>query len=136
MNAWKLMKEDLASAMERDPAARSRLTAYPHQLSGGQKQRVVIARALGLRRQTVDDLLVFHTAFGKTVADISFNAVANLGYAGCRFGELASLRTHRLDLAGRSPTVAESLSDVNGHLGLTQPKTAAARRQKNTSTAW
>ncbi|MGB5168950.1 MAG: site-specific integrase [Acidimicrobiia bacterium] len=50
-------------------------------------------------------------------------------YTGCRFGELAGLRTHRLDLAGRSLTVAESLSDVNGHLGLTQPKTAAARRQ-------
>jgi 2-methylfumaryl-CoA hydratase len=28
---------------------------------------------------------VFHTVFGKTVADISLNAVANLGYADCRF---------------------------------------------------
>jgi 2-methylfumaryl-CoA hydratase len=33
----------------------------------------------------VDDLLVFHIAFGKTVPDISYNAVANLGYADCRF---------------------------------------------------
>jgi 2-methylfumaryl-CoA hydratase len=33
----------------------------------------------------VDDLLVFHVVFGKTVPDISLNAVANLGYANCRF---------------------------------------------------
>lgn len=33
----------------------------------------------------MDDLLVFHTIFGKTVQDISLNAVANLGYADCRF---------------------------------------------------
>ncbi|WP_186399856.1 MaoC family dehydratase [Stappia sp. P2PMeth1] len=33
----------------------------------------------------VDDLLVFHIVFGKTVPDISLNAVANLGYAGGRF---------------------------------------------------
>lgn len=44
-----------------------------------------IARALGYRDRTVDDLLVFHVAFGKTVPDISLNAVANLGYADIRF---------------------------------------------------
>ena len=33
----------------------------------------------------VDDLLVFHIVFGKTVPDISLNAVANLAYAGGRF---------------------------------------------------
>ena len=33
----------------------------------------------------VDDLLVFHIVFGKTVPDISLNAVANLGYADVRF---------------------------------------------------
>lgn len=30
-------------------------------------------------------MLVFHTVFGKTVPDVSLNAVANLGYADCRF---------------------------------------------------
>ena len=44
-----------------------------------------VALQLGLEGQTVDDLLAFHIAFGKTVADISFNAVANLGYADMRF---------------------------------------------------
>ena len=33
----------------------------------------------------LDDLIVFHTVFGKTVPDISLNAVANLGYAEGRF---------------------------------------------------
>lgn len=44
------------------------------------------ARALGLPRAPLDDLLVFHIVFGRTVPDVSLNAVANLGYAGCRFG--------------------------------------------------
>jgi 2-methylfumaryl-CoA hydratase len=43
------------------------------------------ARSLGYPRSPVDDLLVFHTVFGKTVPDISLNAIANLGYAECRF---------------------------------------------------
>jgi 2-methylfumaryl-CoA hydratase len=43
------------------------------------------ARAIGYRRAPVDDLLVFHVVFGKTVPDISLNAVANLGYAAGRF---------------------------------------------------
>ena len=43
------------------------------------------AKAIGYPRAPVDDLLVFHTVFGKTVPDISLNAVANLGYAECRF---------------------------------------------------
>ncbi len=44
------------------------------------------ARTLGLDRAPLDDLLVFHIVFGKTVPDISLNAVANLGYAAGRFG--------------------------------------------------
>jgi len=43
------------------------------------------ARSLGYRGAPLDDLLVFHTVFGKTVPDISLNAVANLGYAEGRF---------------------------------------------------
>jgi len=43
------------------------------------------ARAIGYPDAPLDDLLVFHIVFGKTVADISLNAVANLGYANCRF---------------------------------------------------
>ncbi|MGE3868823.1 MAG: MaoC family dehydratase, partial [Pseudorhodoplanes sp.] len=43
------------------------------------------AAAIGYARAPIDDLLVFHIVFGKTVPDISLNAVANLGYANCRF---------------------------------------------------
>jgi 2-methylfumaryl-CoA hydratase len=43
------------------------------------------AKAIGYPQAPVDDLLVFHTVFGKTVPDISLNAVANLGYAECCF---------------------------------------------------
>src|SRR5437588_1323222 len=43
------------------------------------------AAAIGYPQAPVDDLLVFHIVFGKTVPDISLNAVANLGYAQCRF---------------------------------------------------
>jgi 2-methylfumaryl-CoA hydratase len=43
------------------------------------------AKALGYAHAPIDDLLVFHIVFGKTVPDISLNAVANLGYAECRF---------------------------------------------------
>ena len=45
------------------------------------------AQSLGLGQAPIDDLLVFHIVFGRTVADISLNAVANLGYAGGTFGE-------------------------------------------------
>ncbi|MDO9226388.1 MAG: MaoC family dehydratase [Pseudomonadota bacterium] len=45
----------------------------------------LVAHALGYPKRPLDDLLAFHLAFGKTVADISLNAVANLGYADVRF---------------------------------------------------
>jgi 2-methylfumaryl-CoA hydratase len=43
------------------------------------------AGRIGYSQAPIDDLLVFHVVFGKTVPDISLNAVANLGYADCRF---------------------------------------------------
>jgi 2-methylfumaryl-CoA hydratase len=45
----------------------------------------VFAQKIGYPRSPLDDVLVFHIVFGKTVPDISLNAVANLGYADCRF---------------------------------------------------
>lgn len=43
------------------------------------------AASVGLSPAPVEDLIAFHIAFGKTVPDVSLNAVANLGYAECRF---------------------------------------------------
>lgn len=45
----------------------------------------VFAAACGLSPAPVEEMIGFHIAFGKTVPDISLNAVANLGYAECRF---------------------------------------------------
>jgi 2-methylfumaryl-CoA hydratase len=44
------------------------------------------AQSLGFDRAPVDSMLVFHIVFGKTVPDVSLNAIANLGYATGRFG--------------------------------------------------
>ena len=52
------------------------------------------AQAIGYPRAPIDDLLVFHIVFGKTVPDISLNAVANLGYADCRFLQGGLSRRH------------------------------------------
>ena len=43
------------------------------------------AASVGLSPAPVEELIAFHIAFGKTVPDVSLNAVANLGYAECRF---------------------------------------------------
>ncbi len=73
--------------------------AVPRTLSGGERALYHafyparhalhssdhFARSCGLDAAPLDDLIVFHTVFGKTVPDISLNAVANLGYAEGRF---------------------------------------------------
>ena len=43
------------------------------------------AKQLSLKESPIDDFLLFNIAFGKTVPDISLNAIANLGYAECKF---------------------------------------------------
>lgn len=48
-----------------------------------------MAQAIGLPRAPVDDMLLFHMVFGKTVPDVSLNAIANLGYANGRFLAMA-----------------------------------------------
>jgi len=69
--------------------------AVPRTLSGGERALYhalypargalyssdAFAQACGLRAAPMDDLIAFHTVFGKTVPDVSLNAVANLGYA-------------------------------------------------------
>ncbi|MDD2383542.1 MAG: MaoC family dehydratase [Sulfurospirillaceae bacterium] len=45
----------------------------------------VFAQSLGYDKKPIDDLLMFHLTFGKSVQDISLNAIANLGYAEISF---------------------------------------------------
>ena len=66
---------------EGDSALYIALTGSRHILASSRP----VANSLGYRDRPIDDLLVFHIAFGKTVQDISLNAIANLGYADMRF---------------------------------------------------
>jgi len=45
----------------------------------------VLAQEFGYEKKPLDDLLMFHLTFGKSVQDISLNAIANLGYAEVSF---------------------------------------------------
>jgi len=62
------------------------------------------ARDVGYHAAPVDDLFVFNAVFGLSVSDISRNARANLGYAGCDFlaqlyvGETVSARSRVIGL--------------------------------------
>lgn len=47
----------------------------------------LFAQQMGLPQAPVESMLAFHIVFGKTVPDISLNAIANLGYASGRFGQ-------------------------------------------------
>ncbi len=77
------------------------------------------ARALGYAGKPLDDLLVFHTVFGKTVPDISLNAVANLGYADCRFG----VPVYAGDTLSASSTVIGLKENSNGKTGIVTVRT-------------
>ena len=81
------------------------------------------ARAIGFPASPLDDLLVFNTVFGKTVPDISLNAIANLGYAECVFsapvyaGDTLSARSEVIGLKensnGKTGTVYVRSKGVN-----------------------
>ena len=83
------------------------------------------ARAIGYPQSPLDDLLVFHIVFGKTVPDISLNAVANLGYAECVFsnpvypGDTLSARSEIVGLRensnGKTGTVYVRSKGTNQH---------------------
>jgi 2-methylfumaryl-CoA hydratase len=73
-----------------------------------------VAHALGYPDRTVDDLLAFHIAFGKTVPDISVNAVANLGYADVRFLQ----PVYPGDTLNTSSTVIGLKQNSNGNSGV------------------
>ncbi|MBN9245588.1 MAG: MaoC family dehydratase [Mesorhizobium sp.] len=83
------------------------------------------ARSVGLSRAPIDTLLLFHVVFGKTVPDISLNAVANLGYADCRMlkpawpGDSFTARSTVIGLrensSGRTGIVHVRASGFNQH---------------------
>ncbi|TXH37524.1 MAG: MaoC family dehydratase [Rhodospirillaceae bacterium] len=72
------------------------------------------AQLIGLPRAPIDDLLVFHMVFGRTVADISLNAIANLGYANCKFG----VPVYPGDTVSARSTVIGLKENSNGETGV------------------
>jgi 2-methylfumaryl-CoA hydratase len=72
------------------------------------------AQSIGFKAAPVDDLLAFHMVFGKTVPDVSLNAVANLGYAGGVFG----VPVYPGDTVSSVSTVTGIKENSNGKTGV------------------
>jgi 2-methylfumaryl-CoA hydratase len=86
------------------------------------------ARALGFERAPVDDLIAFHIVFGKTVPDISLNAIANLGYADCRF----RARVHPGDTLTARSEVIGLRETSSGKSGVVWVKTIGLNQRAET----
>jgi len=77
------------------------------------------ARACGLPASPLDDLAAFHVVFGKTVPDVSLNAVANLGYAEGRW----LLPVYAGDTLRSESTVIGLKENSNGKSGVVYVRT-------------
>lgn len=90
------------------------------------------AAGVGLQAHPVEDLVAFHIAFGKTVPDISLNAVANLGYAECRFHQPVvpgdTLRT--------SSEVIGLKQNSNGKSGVVYVRSTATNQRGEVALEW
>jgi 2-methylfumaryl-CoA hydratase len=86
------------------------------------------ARGLGYRATPIDDLLVFHIVFGKSVADVSLNAVANLGYAAGVFGR----PVHAGDTLSARSTVIGLKENSDGRTGVVYVRTAGLNQRQET----
>ncbi|MGA8987846.1 MaoC family dehydratase [Aeromicrobium sp.] len=90
------------------------------------------AASVGLAPAPVEDLVAFHIAFGKTVPDVSLNAVANLGYAECRFhrpvvpGDTLRTRSEVIGLKQNS----------NGRTGVVYVRSTATNQRGEVALDW
>jgi len=87
-----------------------------------------LARKLGHPREPVHDLLVFHMVFGKTVGDVSLNAVANLGYADGRFVR----PVYPGDTLRSTSTVIGKKQNSSGKTGVVWVRTRGANQRDET----
>jgi 2-methylfumaryl-CoA hydratase len=87
---------------------------------------------VGLSPAPVEELIAFHIAFGKTVPDVSLNAVANLGYAECRFhrpvvpGDTLRTRSEVIGLKQNS----------NGRTGVVYVRSTATNQRGEITLDW
>lgn len=86
------------------------------------------AASLGLPRAPIDDVLAFHIVFGKTVPDISLNAVANLGYADGRFG----VPVYPGDTIATTSTVTGLKQNANGKTGVVYVRSVGVNQNGKT----
>ncbi|HMX08834.1 MAG TPA: MaoC family dehydratase, partial [Microthrixaceae bacterium] len=77
-------------------------------------------------------LIGFHIAFGKTVPDISLNAVANLGYAECRFRR----PVRPGDTLRSSSEVIGLKENSNGRTGVVWVRSTATDQHGRTAIDW
>ena len=88
--------------------------------------------SVGLAQHPVEELIGFHIAFGKTVPDVSLNAVANLGYAECRF--------HRPVVPGDTlSTTSEVIGlkqNSNGRSGVVYVRSTATNQRGEVAIDW
>jgi 2-methylfumaryl-CoA hydratase len=90
------------------------------------------AKSLGYRDTPLDDLLVFHIAFGKTVPDISCNAIANLGYADMRFLE----PVYAGDTIKSETEIIGVKENSNGKSGVVYVRSTARRQDGKPVLSW
>lgn len=91
-----------------------------------------VAQSLGYDKRPVDDLLAFHIAFGKTVPDISVNAVANLGYAEVRFLHPVYIG----DTLTTSSTVIGLKQNSNGKSGVVYVRSVCTNQLQQPVISW
>ena len=90
------------------------------------------AQSLGYKSVPVDDLLAFHIAFGKTVPDISVNAIANLGYADVRFMHPVFVG----DTLSTSSQVIGLRQNSNGKNGVVYVRSTAINQRAEPVLSW
>lgn len=90
------------------------------------------AKSLGYKGIPVDDLLAFNIAFGKTVPDISVNAVANLGYADVRFIKPVFLG----DTLSTSSQVIGLKQNSNGKNGVVYVRSTCTNQHNEPVLSW
>ena len=88
----------------------------------------MFAQGCGLPESPLDDLAAFHVVFGKTVPDISLNAVANLGYAEGRFLQ----PVHIGDTLAATSEVIGVKQNSNGKTGVVWVRTTGRNQMGET----
>ncbi|HCY91577.1 MaoC family dehydratase [Pseudomonas poae] len=91
-----------------------------------------VSAALGFEKRPMEDFLVFNIAFGKTVPDISLNAIANLGYADVRFVR----PVYAQDTLRVSSDVIGLRETSNGKAGIVYTRSVATNQRNEEVLTW